>query len=408
MSAAPRLARPLPILSFALLAGLAASCAEGGVDNRLSTEVQTDVTGTRFDFFGIAGPPSFPFPLTVGQSAGFDGRLLFDPESQFRITNNAVTVASGRYSVQQNGVVSLLFTGSGQSTLWQGAFGLEGDTDRIFVADRIGNVGLYLGNPVVDGPPDASPLEGTWTVLSMHALFPSASLMNPTVDDVARAFAGSIVVPAPTDAMDLDLDFTGSGEGSAQGGSPVAFPSVTGTVTAVAGSEFDLSLSYGASTPRAETRSYTVSGGDGEVLFGVENGASNTAEGLIALIKNRTAPVDLTTLAGDWLVGVWTIFPLPTRSGFDAGVGTATIDTNGDYFVDANNNTGTRFTFSGRMSTNMVPDGQVSVTEARFNETWIGAVDESQNTIVILDDRIETRANGESPELNLLVLLRRP
>ena len=50
-------------------------------------------------------------------------------------------------------------------------------------------------------------------------------------------------------------------------------------------------------------------------------------------------------------------------------------------------------------------DGLLTLSVDGTNETWLGAVDQDYNTVIINDHVIEQRAN-DTPELNLFIALR--
>ena len=389
-----RLASLFAPVALALLAG----CAEGGVEDRPLSEVT--VTETHH-LFGVVGATAFAdFPVTPAEAGVFDGRIELDGDAAFEITRNSTVVADGTYALEEDGDFALLITRPGLSSLvWQGGFGRNGNTGRSFLTDRFGDVGLYLGAIVEPGMPDLDTFVGTWQVFTLQVQFAPATVLNPTTADVGRSLAGVLSATRPDPMGDVVLDGT-----VIRALSPSTPTTATGSLAGFDGGSFSIGLDYGAAST-AEERTYAA-GGDNESIFGVETGQNGQVAGLVAMVRERAAPVDITTLEGDWIAGIWTVFPLPERSGVDAALGTCQISSTGTYRLTAFDNTGTPFVFEGAISTAGGVDGGIEVTEQRFTETWTGGVSIDDGTIVIIDNVAEARPAGISPELNMIVLIR--
>jgi hypothetical protein len=391
-----------------LLVGLLAiGCAEGGDEERPIGDVVLDET---YAFYGVVGGTAFgPYPATTSDAGAFDGRLVFSGDSTFEITSGAATISSGNYTITDRGVLTLLIPRSGLPTLaLQGAIGLSGNTGRLTIADRVGNVGLYLGSRVVAGTIDPTQFAdgGDWVLSSLQVQFGDPSIPNPVASDVGRSFSAVLAGTQPMPGNTINLSGTGAGSADA----PATVLTATGALEALVDGEFEMTLAYGVG-PRAESRRYSMAGDD-RLLVGTEIGTSNEVVGLATMMRERSAPIDFADLAARggedavWLATIWTVFPLPTRSGLDAAVGTATFASDGSYVINASNNTGTAFSFQGVCTADSSQPGRMTCTETAFSETWIGTVDEAQETIVLIDTVLEQRPAGESPELNMIVLVR--
>ena len=107
---------------------------------------------------------------------------------------------------------------------------------------------------------------------------------------------------------------------------------------------------------------------------------------------------------GTFLVGGHTMFINPSNSGSDSFIGTVVLSTNGGFRLDALGNQGIDFSYVGEWTSQA--NGKLTFTVNGTNETWHGAIDRSYNTLVIVDDFVETRSNNV-PELNLLLGVRK-
>ena len=100
-----------------------------------------------------------------------------------------------------------------------------------------------------------------------------------------------------------------------------------------------------------------------------------------------------------------TIFLDPSASGFCSAVGTLEMTPNGDFRVVAVDNRGLSFGYDGTFTTSDTDFGALRLDVPATSETWLGAIDEDYQTLVILDNVKEVRSSGQV-ELNLLVALR--
>jgi hypothetical protein len=110
------------------------------------------------------------------------------------------------------------------------------------------------------------------------------------------------------------------------------------------------------------------------------------------------APIDSVRVPGTFVVGGHTLFVNPSNSGSDAFVGTITLTAQGAFRLDAIGSQGQDFSYTGQYT--LAADGGLAITVSGTNESWFAAIDRSYNTLVFVDDFVETRANN-TPELNL-------
>ena len=77
-----------------------------------------------------------------------------------------------------------------------------------------------------------------------------------------------------------------------------------------------------------------------------------------------------------------------------------------DFRLDAVNNIGQDFSYSGSFEADDTNLGAIELEVDGTDETWFGAVGEGDDTIVLVDNFIESRLNNQV-ELNLIIAVRR-
>ena len=404
-------------LWFFAAVSLLGACAEGGTERRITGDT---TVASSHAMFGVVGVTAFQrFPVLSNQVARFDGLIELDEIGDFAIRSNGAAIANGEYALQFDGAFTILIPQTNRPSLaWEGGFGLEGDTGRLFLTDRFGNVGLYLATRNVAGTTDPDRYVDDYTLLSMQVQFADdANPPNPaTPADVGRAAFGLLTLSQTMTGVDPTI----AGQ-LLRSTDPAARLNANGGLTTRTNNEFELAVDYGGTGTLGETRIWS-SAGDPDLIFGSETGQATSPEqpvnGLVALVRKADAALVPSNLEGDWIVGIWTIFVSPTRSGVDIALGAATITDNGDgtgeLTIAARNNTNTPFVFTGdftpRTDDPMDPtsaNGQFTYVEERFGETWYGAAVPGNETVILVDPAVETRVVGESPELNFIVLVRR-
>ncbi|MFY9343625.1 MAG: hypothetical protein WAT39_14105 [Planctomycetota bacterium] len=397
--------RPTP-LSF-LLCFCVAACADGGEEDRPKSEVSFSAQHHLFGFRTLRGFESFPVP---GEAVESDrGTLNLFDDSTWTVTRSGGTSNADRYALERPGDLSIFVTGNGRtepSVVFLGGYGLVGASDDgtpgvtpdFFFTDRVSTpasekLGFYVGTRLLAGQVE---LAGAWHVLSLHVVLPSTLLLLDP-DNVARAARGSVTVGAGAPGEVRTVSGTGfqGSPGVTFGGSiQNLLTNGTGNGTCnftldytVAGSPLDSRVLRAAATER--------------LVLALDDDESDGEAGLVVMVRKfdvPAAPVDSVRLPGTFLVGGQTIFVNPTNSGSDVFVGTVTLAANNGFRLDAVGNQGQDFAYTGTWT--LASDGGITLAINGTNETWFAAIDRSYNTLVFVDDFVESRSNN-LPELNL-------
>ncbi len=325
---------------------------------------------------------------------------LFD-NSTYTVTRQSGTSAPQLYALEKTGELTVLIApvNPRQGTpVFRGAYGLEGDTGLFFFTDRLitadsRSLGLFFGTRVQAGGLD---LAGDWHLLSLHVLFSNSTVPNP--DNIARAVGGSVTAAAGNPGEELAL--TGTGREST-----TADLDLSGSIQDLGNGEVNLAVRYtqlGAQAT-ADTRVFLACHGSNLVLA-VDSDETDGEAGLLALVKKRTGVADPALLEGELPIGAHTVFVNPTNPGSDAALGRLSLTAQGAFRIDMTGSRGIDFHYQGSFT--LADDGLLTLSVDGTNETWLGAVDQDYNPVLIIDHVIEQRAN-DTPELNLFIALRK-
>lgn len=372
------------IAVLSLLLGMA--CSTGGGEDRPQSAVQ--ITANHH-LFGLSGRTAFAsFPVTSGEVTALAGLFLMESNGTYQIREGGNTLLSDAYALEESGALSVFIRQNNAPTIrFRGGYGLEGDTGYLFFNDRVGRVGMFMGTRVVPGTADPMAMAGDWHLFTTSVLFSAASL--PAFDEVGRSFAGSLSL------LD-DGSFTGSGFESTS--SAASLP-ISGNLAPFAEGTFDFNVDFAG-----DNRGYDA-GGDTSLIFGADQDQSDGASGLMAMMRKRSGIADLAEIAGTYTLGIFTIFLDPSASGLCSAVGTLEMTENGDFRVVAIDNRGMTFGYDGTFTTSDTDFGSLRLDVPSTSETWLGAVDENYQTLVIIDNFKEVRASNQV-ELSMLVALR--
>lgn len=379
-----------PRASFVLaLPVLFTACAEGGKENRVESEVKISAD---HHMFGFKGEQAFPgFPVRPADLQVEDGLLTFKDDSQWTLDGTA----GRRYELAKTGaLVFRVPNGRSADLVFNGAYGLNGDTGLFFFADTVKpKVGLFFGARTVRGSANVT---GDFHVFGLQVL---TSTGSPVVDpnNVARAFAGTITTNTSGSIT--------TGAGNESTGSALT---ITGDLRAFNDGSVEVGLNLDTATTRTSrvfTAAATVTSSvpiTTSVMLGHES-ADNEAAGMVALVRKRDGRANADDLAGEYWLAALTTFVNPTNSGMEGSYGTLTITANGGWRVDAKDST-TTYRLSGTYEIDA--DGTMRITNSATREAWRGAFDQDYKTIVFVDhDRTGTSA--ARPELNLFLALRK-
>lgn len=401
--------RPNPLLLVALLA----ACADGGKEDRPASEVRFSASHHLFGFKTLRGFGAFP----VQGSVVFTDRAqlnLFD-DSTYNLVRTTGTSGSDTYKLANDGTLSVFLAGGGNepSTVFFGAYGRQGasnltepgDTPDYFFTDRVSTpnsqaIGLFYGTKKIDAALD---LRGDWHVFSLHAVL-GAAVQAP--DNVARAVHGNLNAAGAT--ADANLALAGTAFQSDTSGAPSAGLNLGGSLrflldgpTGDGACNFTLAYDADQRVMRAAT--------GGDTLFALDDDETDGEAGIGLLVREFDDSSPTTSLTSDrvdgtFLVAGHTMFVNPANAGSDAFIGTVVLSTNGGFRLDAVGNQGIDFSYVGEWTAQA--NGKLTITVNGTNETWHGAIDRSYNTLVLVDDFVETRSNN-APELNLVLGVRK-
>ena len=398
------------IASILPLAVLLSGCANGGKETRPQSEVKITAGHHMFGFRTLRGFGTFP----VSSSAVLTDRgtlNLFD-DSTYTVSRpsgtGTTTTPADRYAIDAAGALSVYVTGSGNepSVLFRGAYSQVntiGPFDYFFT-DRVASpastsIGLFFGTRKVTGQVE---LEGNWHLLSLHAVL-DATLQSP--ENIGRGARGGVAIAAgaPGDARAI------SGTGT-QFSSSLTFNGtiqnlLTGTPLSGDGS-CNLTVGYQLAGQSVDSR-VMLAAATNNLVFGLDADETDNRAGLLAMVRtfdSPASPVDTVRIPGTVLVGGHTLFVNPANSGSDVFVGTVTLTSGGGFRLDGIGNSGQDFSYVGSYTAAL--DGGLTLSINGTNETWFAAIDRSYNTLVLVDDFVETRSNN-TPELNFVFGVRK-
>jgi hypothetical protein len=387
--------RQATLLPFLFL--LPMGCADGGDEDRPQSEVKIAATHHLYGLRSLRGFGAFPVPATAVLTDR--GALNLFDNSTYTVTRASGTTGADRYALEDDGPFSLFVTGSGRepSVVFRGGYSLVGNNPDFFFTDRVStpnseSIGLYVGTRIATGQVE---LAGPWHLLSLHAVF-GQTLQSP--DNVGRGARGGISIGAGDPGTVRSVSGTGT-----QGTSAVVFGGTMQNLLDGAGSgngECNLTVSYQLTGQTPDSR-VMLSAATGNLAFGLDADESDGEAGLLVLVRKfdvPAAPIDSVRVPGTFLVGGHTLFVNPSNSGSDAFVGTITLTAQGAFRLDAIGSQGQDFSYTGQYT--LAADGGLAITISGTNESWFAAIDRSYNTLVFVDDFVETRANN-TPEINL-------
>jgi hypothetical protein len=370
------------------LAWLLSACAEGGKQDRIESEVK--VTADHH-MFGFKAEQAFPqFPVRSEDLQVESGLLGFNDQSQWTLDGRA----GSRYELAKTGaLVFRVPNGRSADLVFQGGYGLSGDTGLFFFADTVKpKVGLFFGARTVRATANVT---GDFHVFALTVLTTANAVVDP--DNVARALAGS-----------LTTDASGEVTAGTAAESSGATLTLRGDLRAFNDGSVEVGLSLDTAstrTPRSFTAAATVTQSQPvttSVLLGHET-ADNDAAGMIALVRKRDGRANLADLAGDFWVGALTVFANPSNAGAEGSYGTLTITSTGGWRLDARDST-TTYRLSGTLTIDA--NGAMRLTNNATREEWKGAFDQDYQTLVIADNDI-AGTSASRPELNLFLALRK-
>ncbi|MCC6671694.1 MAG: hypothetical protein IT458_11570 [Planctomycetes bacterium] len=373
-----------------LLPALFLGCAKGEDTSRPTGEVKL---AAEHHFFALTTEAKFAgFPVVATQTSSDRGILVMKDDSTYFVRRGTTESSSASYALSKNGQFSVLVTVASNQpdARYMGGYGLEGNTNHLFFADRYtttsaNRVGLFLGVRRLTASFD---LAGEWHLCSQHVIFAGSSLPDP--NNVARSAYGLIEV-------DSNRQITGTGSESSR-----ANLTFTGSATTFADGALNLTLRYRDATGSDE-RAFLGAAGKNFVIA-LDADETDGETGLLMLVKKRTGTISLADLAGDYHVGLHTVFINPSNCGSDAAVGTLTLSDQGGFRLECEGARGVDFTYTGTFTA--ANDGKLVFTVSGTNETWTGAVDQDNKTIAVIDNFVEQRQNN-LPELNFIVALRK-
>lgn len=396
-----------------LLCSWLAACADGGEEDRPASEVRFSASHHLFGFKTLRGFGEFPATGSVVFTD--NGQINLFDDSSYSIARMGVTSARETYRLANDGTLSIFVSGGGNepSTVFFGAYGRvgagnltePGDTPDFFFTDRVStpnsqSIGMFYGTKKIDAALD---LRGDWHVFSLHTVL-GAAVQAP--DNVGRAVHGNL--NAAGASADANLGLSGTGFQSDTSGVPSAGLPLGGSLRYVlTGATGDGACNFTLQYDTDQRVMRAATGGD--VLFALDDDETDGEAGLALLVREFDDSSATTSLANDrvdgtYLVGGHTLFINPANAGSDTFIGTIVLGTNGTFNLDAVGNQGIDFRYIGSWTAQA--NGKLTFTIDGTLETWHGAIDRSYNTLVIVDDFVETRSNNV-PELNLVLGVRK-
>lgn len=396
-----------------LLPALLAACADGGQESRPQSEVKIAASHHLFGFRSLRGFGTFP----VNPDVAFPDSAVLSLTDQSTYTIARSTGSgSDAYALAADGLLAIRVSGRGSepTVVFPGGYGLVAEANaELFFVDRWSttaspSVGLYYGTRV---RPGAVELAGGWHLLSLHAIFSGSAVL--TTDNVGRAAHGAVTISAGAagTARDVsgtgkestgdDLDFTGSVQALLQNG------------TGDGSLNFTLGYRDHLQPPTSVDDRVLKAAAGKDLILAVDDDRTDGEAGIVMLVRKFDAPTtiaDASRVAGTFLLGAHTLFVNPVNAGSDAAVGELQLTAQGGFRLDMVGSAGTGggggvdFTYTGTFT--LSQDGGMVLQVSGTNETWFGAIHPDYNTVVLVDDFVETRTNN-TPELNLFFGVRR-
>lgn len=369
---------------------LLGACAQGGGAKRPASEVKIAAS---HHLFGFLGATRLAFPIDPKRIFTDRGTLVFKSDGTYGVKRPGQAEGTDDYALAKDGTLSMLVSQGPRrpKIRFSGAYGLEGDTGHYYFVDRFTtssapNVGLFWGTKLVSGTAD---LQGGWHVFTHHMIFAKSQVLDP--DNVGRAMAGTVTV-------DKAGALKGQGFESTK-----ATLVLGGSVKTFADGRVDVVLKL-SDKQSSDERTF-LSGAAPNLVLGLDETESDGESGLLAMVRKRTGKADLARLAGDYHVGMHTIFVDASRAGTDAATGLVSISSSGALRLEAVGSDAQKFTYTGKVA--LSDDGALKITIDGTKETWAGAVDQGYHTLVIADNFVEQRSGNKPAELNLMLALRK-
>ena len=385
---------------LALLLSLAA-CAEGGEDERPQSDVLIAAQHHMFALRSLAGFGAFPVPSSAVQT----DRGIFNTfdDSTYTVTRASGTSSPDRYALENDGVFSVLISGSSTepTTVFLGGYSLVADQDDYFFTDRVSTsgsprIGLFYGTRVVNGQLE---LEGGWHLLSLHVIF-DQGILSP--DNVGRGAYGGVSITAGDPGTQRTISGTGFQGASNQATAALTFGGAVQNLLDAQNTgtgELNLTLDYQLNGQSVDARIVEAAGNE-NVIFGVDEDTGDGEAGFVTMFRKFDAPsspADPALVPGTFLVGGHTLFLNPSNSGSDTFVGTVTLTPQGGFRLDATGNTGADFSYIGTYT--LAADGGLTIDIEGTNEDWFAAIDRTYNSLAFVDYFQELRPSN-NPELN--------
>lgn len=396
-----------------------AACADGGKTNVPDSAVKIAANHQLFWFRSL---PSFASAPTRAEAV-FTGHatLALATDSTYTLQLPSGTSGSERYALANDGALSIYNTGTGRepSTVFNGGYRLVGDLlqSDLFFTDRVSagsstSIGLYFGTRTRIGQVE---LAGGWHLFSMHVMLSGTTAtlsrqIGRTAHgeiDVAAGAAGA--VRAITNAFaGTSGEVRGTESGNDRNPITVDFGGSIQNLLDNSGTgdgSCNLTIDYTNIGVPADSRVFRAVAGQ-DIVLAVDEDETDGEAGLAVLVRKFDAPATpavLSNVVGNWLLGGTTLFVNPTNSGSDAFVGTLALNAGAGFRLDAVGHQGIDFSYTGTYT--LAPNGKITLTVAGTNETWTAAVNKSYDTLVLVDDVVETRTNN-LPELNLAIGVR--
>lgn len=403
-------------LPFLILLLVFAGCADGGDPEVPASEV---IVAANHHLFWFRGLPGFGAAANRPEAVN-SGSAIFEmrDDSQYTLTfPSSSTSTPQRYALGSTAELNVYQSGGGRdpTILFQGAYQLlpqgAGNRPELFFTDRVsfGNspsVGLYVGARIQPGQDE---LAGAWRLFSLHVMLQPAALQTPRT--VARAAYGEVAIAEGAPGTARAITGTGSESGSDPSVVPVAF---SGSVTNVLDGQQQgngaclLTVGYTNTGAPTDSRVFNHAAAGRDLLLGVDEDESDTASGLVCMLRKFDAPAtpaDPAQVLGTFLVGGMTTWVNPTNAGADAFVGEITLSSGGAFRMDAVGYQGIDFSYQG--SYTLAQDGGITLQiNGNGGETWQGAISRNYDTLMVVDPTVENRANNR-PELNYIMGIRK-
>jgi hypothetical protein len=378
--------------ALASLALLLPACAEGGDEDRPTGGVRISASHHMYGFKGELRFASFPVQTTELQLER--GDLEFLDTGKWSLESG-----TGIYDLGKDGMLAFRVPqGSGRADLvFPGAYGLDGDTGLYFFADKTpSKVGLFFGARTVRGTADVA---GDWHVFSLTAIAGRSTVRNES--NIGRALAGTIKVDEDGNLVAADSTAEESTGDELE---------LTGSLRAFDDGSVELGLTQESPTER-EVHAYTCAATIADtdppltgVILGLDSETdADKAAGMVALLRKREGRADPRDLAGDYWLGLQTLFVNPAAAGMEAGHGTLTFTDDDGWRFEARDSR-TTFRLSGTYE--LAADGSLTLEVTSTREVWRGAVDQDYRTVVFVDHALNLRATTK-PEVQLFIGLRK-